>query len=90
MSSEVEILCPKCDWKPDGGAHWQCDCSHIWNTFDTTGRCPNCKKIWKETKCPGPGIPGGCGAWSPHIDWYRNLGEKLREELEKALEIVEV
>ncbi|GLR16413.1 hypothetical protein [Portibacter lacus] len=90
MSKEVKIMCPKCDWEPDGGSWWMCECGHSWNTFETTGRCPKCKKIWQDTQCPGPGVPNGCGEWSPHIDWYRNLDEKLRAELEKALEIVGV
>ena len=85
MSKEVEILCPKCDWKPDGGLYWMCKCGTHWNTFETAGKCPKCGKIWEETQCPGPGDPGGCGSWSPHIDWYKNLDEKLRKELEKVL-----
>lgn len=90
MVEKIEIICPKCDWKPDGGAHWTCDCGHRWNTFDTAGRCPNCKKIWKDTQCPGPQEPGGCGQWSPHIDWYRNLDQLLRDQLEKVLEVLRV
>lgn len=90
MSTNIEIKCPKCEWKPDGGAYWHCECGNQWNTFATTGRCPKCKKMWKDTQCPGPEAPGGCGKWSPHIDWYHNLGDKLKEELEKAMELTEV
>ena len=82
---EYDVVCPKCEWKPDGNAHWECSCGIIWNTFDTGGKCPGCGKGWKDTQCPGPGDPGGCGGWSPHIDWYRGLDRKVREEIEKAL-----
>ena len=82
---EAEISCPKCRWEPDGGPYWQCRCGHQWNTFETAGKCPQCGKIWKDTMCPGPGFPGGCGAWSPHIDWYHNLDEQVREALEESL-----
>lgn len=34
------------------------------------------------TQCLGPQV-GGCGEWSPHLDWYRNLDEWLKEEIEK-------
>jgi hypothetical protein len=27
---------------------------------------------------------GGCGKWSPHLDWYRNLDKWLKEEIEKV------
>jgi len=67
---------------------WQCLCGHVWNTFDTAGRCPACSKQWKETCCLPP-IAGGCGRWSPHLDWYRNLGSWLREEIERAIKEVE-
>jgi len=81
----TKISCPKCNWEPDGGEHWQCTCLHIWNTFETTGKCPNCSKIWKETACPGPGYPGGCGLWSTHIDWYKDLDIEIKKEIEKLL-----
>src|SRR2546430_2752409 len=29
------IRCPKCGWKPGARDRWQCECRHIWNTFDT-------------------------------------------------------
>jgi hypothetical protein len=66
----MRIRCPKCEWEPDGGAYWECDCGTAWNTFDTVGVCPGCGKKWHDTQCPGPFFPGGCGAWSPHDDWY--------------------
>ncbi|MFM9947684.1 MAG: hypothetical protein ACKV1O_07075 [Saprospiraceae bacterium] len=80
MPSEVKIECPKCSWEPDGQAHWQCSCGTVWNTFDTAGRCPSCKKQWKHTCCPTD--PGGCGQWSLHLDWYKNLDKWLEDELE--------
>lgn len=85
--AEVRIACPKCEWEPDGRPHWSCTCGHIWNTFDTGGRCPNCKKQWEWTQC----VPhaGGCSARSPHLDWYRGLDEWLEEELSKIEVIVE-
>jgi hypothetical protein len=81
----MEIRCPKCSWEPDGFPHWQCDCGYVWNTFDTAGHCPCCGRIWKYTMCPGPGFPGGCGLWSLHIDWYHNLDEAIRKEIEAVL-----
>ena len=87
---EIEICCPKCSWTPDGGPHWVCVCGHFWNTFDTAGKCPNCQKRWEDTMCPGPGDPGGCGSWSKHIDWYRNLGNKISSEIEKILDEIHV
>ena len=78
---EIEISCPKCSWVPDGSAHWICNCGYVWNTFQTAGECPNCRKRWDVTMCPGPGYPGGCGIWSKHIDWYRNLGQVITEEI---------
>ncbi|MEQ8707203.1 MAG: hypothetical protein RIC19_24940 [Phaeodactylibacter sp.] len=81
MPKSVEILCPKCDWKPDGKAWWVCTCGHRWNTFETAARCPSCKKQWEKTQCPTPA--GGCGTESPHLDWYRGLDDWLVEELEQ-------
>lgn len=79
--AELRIACPKCDWEPDGKPYWSCTCGHIWNTFDTAGRCPQCRKQWEWTAC----IPyaGGCSSMSPHLDWYRGLDDWLRERLEE-------
>ena len=69
------IQCPKCKWKPDGGAYWSCDtngCGHrSWDTFETRGKCPGCGKQWETTQCPA------CGEWSPHKDWY--TGDAYRQ-----------
>ena len=81
----AKIVCPKCKWKPDGGDYWQCSCLYVWNTFDTTGRCPNCSKVWEVTQCPGPEFPGGCGVVSDHIDWYLDLDNELKEALQKLV-----
>lgn len=64
--NNVEIKCPCCGWKPDGGAYWSCTCGHVWNTFDTYGVCPSCQKKWKDTQCP----EDSCNQWSKHEDWY--------------------
>ena len=76
MPTEVKIACPKCDWEPDAGSRWGCTCGHSWNTFDTGGKCPACHKQWQDTQCLS------CSKWSPHLDWYRNLDDWLREQIE--------
>ena len=81
---QIKIACPTCEWEPDGGPHWCCICGYEWNTFETSGKCPACSKIWEDTQCPGPGGPGGCGTWSKHIDWYRNLDTALKLALDKT------
>jgi len=58
------IRCPKCHWKPGDADRWVCNCEHVWNTFQTHGRCPQCGKQWLETQCLN------CGEWSPHEAWY--------------------
>ncbi len=74
----LKIACPKCDWEPDASDQWMCTCGHSWNTFDTAGKCPACKKQWNDTCCLS------CYEWSPHLDWYRNLGDWLTEDLEEV------
>ena len=80
--ANVKIECPKCTWEPTPDSRWQCSCGHIWNTFDTAGRCPSCGKQWKDTCCLS------CHEWSPHIDWYKGLDDWLKEELEKIRQSV--
>ena len=58
------IRCPRCAWEPEGDSTWMCTCLHVWNTFDTNGRCPACGRDWLETQCLR------CHQWSPHRDWY--------------------
>ena len=69
-NNNITIRCPRCDWHPDGNKYWICSCGHVWNTFNTVGNCPSCERNWEHTQCPGPGFPGGCGAFSKHEDWY--------------------
>ncbi len=82
----IRIRCPKCNWEPDGGPYWMCStCGCRWNTFATAARCPDCGRIYKDTKCIIR--RGGCEAWSPHLDWYEGLDgvlENLKEEIEKS------
>ncbi len=81
----IRIRCPKCEWQPDHQARWQCTCKHIWNTFETGGRCPKCGIVWEDTQCLRS--RGGCAQWSPHLDWYDGLDDivnKLKEEIEHS------
>ena len=67
------IRCPKCGWEPSRDDRWSCGpdgCGHVWNTFDTRGRCPSCDRHWQDTCCLR------CGQWSDHESWY----EPAREE----------
>lgn len=63
------IRCPKCGWRPARQDRWQCACLHVWNTFDTRGRCPACGKQWKDTQCLR------CHRWSAHEEWYVREGQ---------------
>ncbi len=88
MDNSFKIECPKCGWEPGPDALWGCSCGHMWHTFDTGGRCPNCHRQWEDTQCHSPEV-GGCTRWSPHLDWYKGLDEALRlalEELRKRVE----
>ncbi len=58
------IRCPKCLFRPPVDLRWGCKCSHHWNTFWTSGRCPACHFQWEETQCPR------CGEMSQHWAWY--------------------
>ena len=80
--AQVEIYCPCCRWEPDGGAHWQCTCGYVWNSFSTGAVCPKCQYRWKISQCPAQA--GGCGAVSPHVDWYHGLDELVGELLEEV------
>jgi hypothetical protein len=67
------IRCPRCAWQPARSDRWSCGpggCGHVWNTFDTRGRCPACDRDWQETACLR------CGQWSPHEEWYDSDGER--------------
>lgn len=63
----MRIACPKCAWEPTASARWSCRCGHVWNTFDTGGRCPACQTVWRDTQCLA------CQKWSKHHDWYHDL-----------------
>ena len=60
------VRCPRCGWEPESHHKWACapGCGHVWNTFETYGRCPGCMRQWEQTACLK------CGQWSPHDDWY--------------------
>jgi hypothetical protein len=58
------IACPKCDWRPEPDNAWECECGHVWNTFETCGVCPVCEHEWDDTICPA------CMQSSSHEDWY--------------------
>ena len=81
--SPLEIYCPRCQWEPDGGAHWQCHCGCVWNTFDTAAVCPRCRHRHRRTVCPAEA--GGCDGVSLHVDWYHDLAGLVAELVEEAL-----
>lgn len=60
------IRCPRCAWRPQASDRWSCLCGHVWNTFDTRGRCPGCGLQWLETQCLA------CHRYSAHEDWYEH------------------
>ncbi len=71
------IRCPLCRWQPRASSLWYCGdsssylgCGTTWNTFDTRGRCPNCKYRWQWTDCLR------CGGASPHEAWYEDEAEQ--------------
>ena len=75
----VRIRCPLCGWSPDKSSVWLCEslgtpepyfggCGHMWNTFDTRGKCPACAHQWRWTSCLR------CQGWSRHVDWYQKGG----------------
>ena len=63
-----KIRCPRCAWRPLRSSRWQCDCGHVWNTFETRGVCPACTYAWPWTACLR------CSARSPHEAWYEKDG----------------
>ena len=72
----IIIKCKGCSWKPLKDDEWQCSCRYVWNTFDTGGECPQCKKRWEITQCLH------CRKFSPHLDWYSGYDKLLKTELE--------
>ncbi|APR82309.1 Hypothetical protein A7982_07658 [Minicystis rosea] len=65
----AKIRCPRCRYPPRASDRWGCDCGHVWNTFDTRGKCPACKRQWHDTQCLA------CHKWSRHEDWYARSPE---------------
>lgn len=80
--TEEAISCPKCDWEPLQSSRWYCNCGFAWNTFDTAGTCPSCKKQWQITQCLE------CHQFSPHLDWYKHLNTEIQEELLSLLKLI--
>jgi hypothetical protein len=78
--SEVKIVCPNCNWAPDGKPYWECHCGHVWNTFETAGRCPSCHFQHNYTQCVAHA--GGCTTYSLHVDWYQGLEEMVESLVE--------
>lgn len=67
LTHRAGLRCPKCGWQPTAEDRWSCGpdgCGHVWNTFETAGRCPACDRHWRDTACLR------CGEWSPHEAWY--------------------
>ena len=68
MEATQKISCPECNWAPSATDRWSCRCGMLWNTFDTGGQCPKCRKQWRVTACLS------CRASSRHRDWYHAEG----------------
>jgi len=77
---KTEIKCPKCSWQPAKADVWACSCNHVWNTFGTGGKCPECSKVWEDTQCPN------CYKWSRHLDWYPELDGKIEKIIKEVFE----
>ncbi len=77
----MKIYCPICQWQPTADSRWVCHpgCDHCWNTFDTHGRCPQCGKVWRNTRCLV------CLEWSKHVHWYHDLEPAVLEEFEASM-----
>jgi hypothetical protein len=58
------IRCPKCLFQPPADHCWICKCDHVWNTFETAGRCPSCHVNWVSVVCPC------CSELSDRQRWY--------------------
>jgi len=84
--AEIKIECPKCRWKPKADSLWSCTCGHAWNTFDTAARCPACHEQWRDTQC----LSTTCAAWSKHLDWYKNLDDIFKKEIESISEPIHI
>ncbi len=87
--AHIKIECPKCKWEPKPNSLWSCSCGTSWHTFDTSGRCPSCKKQWDMTQCLSH-FESGCGKWSPHLAWYKGLDPIIEEVIDEVNKEVEV
>jgi Zn-dependent protease len=58
------FACPSCHTAPVKGTIWKCSqCSQAFDTFQSRGVCPNCRKQFEVTKCLD------CGVASPMSEW---------------------
>lgn len=64
VAMDTHVACPKCSWQPLKSTIWTCTCGHKWNTFDSKGVCPGCKRNWAQTECRK------CRTVSAHEAWY--------------------
>ena len=69
-SEPPHIRCPLCGWSPRKEDKWFCTCGNKWNTFDTGGVCPACRKGFNPgvKVCPNDGetlVPAAVGAGLP-------------------------
>ena len=77
---KIKIKCPQCQWEPDGKAYWECHCGHVWNTFETAGRCPECHFQHNYSQCVAHA--GGCTHYSLLLDWYHGLDQAVDDLVE--------
>ena len=58
------FACPSCHTAPVKGEIWKCSqCGQAFDTFQSRGVCPNCRKQFEVTKCLD------CGVSSPMSEW---------------------
>ena len=63
-----DVACPGCAYVPSPYDRWVCapdGCGHMWDTFETRAKCPECGALFPWTTCPG------CSKTYPHAAWYR-------------------
>jgi Zn-dependent protease len=58
------FACPSCETAPPAGAFWKCNqCGQAFDTFQSRGVCPNCRKQFEVTRCLD------CGVAKPMSEW---------------------